>query len=134
MYIMVKTYQNLQLFGPDFVQELSILESRKNNQANIAFSGGLQIKIYSTTDWSAPQSWQQHKRTSEILFIDKWYGQTGNKSLLREYGTEARGLDLSTILPIIVRAPIPGIRWNGPVEPKENDNEEFFIFVIISSK
>jgi hypothetical protein len=33
---------------------LSILESRKNNQANIAFSGGLQIKIYSKTDQSVP--------------------------------------------------------------------------------
>ena len=110
MYIMVKTYQNLELFGPDFGQELSILESRKNNQANIAFSGGLQIKIYSTTDWSAPQSWQQHKRTSEILFIDKWYEWTGNKGSFREYGTEARGLDLSKTLSIIVCAPILGIR------------------------
>jgi hypothetical protein len=51
---MVKTYQNLELFVPDLVQVLSILESRKNNQANIAFSGGLQIKIYSKTDRSVP--------------------------------------------------------------------------------
>ena len=53
---MVKPYQNLNLFGPVLFQELSILESRKNNQANIAFSGGLQIKIYSKTDRSVPQS------------------------------------------------------------------------------
>ena len=32
---MVKTYQNLELFGPDLRQELSILESRKTNQANL---------------------------------------------------------------------------------------------------
>ena len=32
MYIMVKTYQNLQLFGPDLHQELSILESRKTTK------------------------------------------------------------------------------------------------------
>ena len=51
---MVKTYQNLELLAWDLVPELSILESRKNNQANIAFSGGLQIKIYSKTDQSVP--------------------------------------------------------------------------------
>ena len=38
---MVKTYQNLELLARDSTPELSILESRKNNQANIAFSGGL---------------------------------------------------------------------------------------------
>ena len=39
---MVKTDQNLELFGPDSVQELSILESRKNNQAVVCSnSGGL---------------------------------------------------------------------------------------------
>ena len=42
---MVKTHQNLQLFGPDLRQELSILESRKNNQAGTsALSGGLQSR------------------------------------------------------------------------------------------
>ena len=45
MYIMVKTYQNLELFGPDLIQELSILESRKNNQAVVeSNSGGLQSR------------------------------------------------------------------------------------------
>jgi hypothetical protein len=29
---MVKTYENLELFGPDLVQELSILESRKTTR------------------------------------------------------------------------------------------------------
>ena len=38
MYIMVKTYQNLELFGLDLRQELSILESRKNNQANLCLA------------------------------------------------------------------------------------------------
>ena len=41
---MVKMYENLWLFGPDLGQELSILESRKNNQAGTnTLSGGLQI-------------------------------------------------------------------------------------------
>jgi hypothetical protein len=38
MYIMVKTYQNLQLLAQDLIPELSILESRKNNRANLCLA------------------------------------------------------------------------------------------------
>ena len=42
---MVKIHKNLWLFGPDLSQELSILESRKHNQAVVSTnSGGLQIR------------------------------------------------------------------------------------------
>ena len=42
---MVKMSENLVLFGPDLSQELSILESRKHNQAVVSTnSGGLQIR------------------------------------------------------------------------------------------
>jgi hypothetical protein len=42
---MVKMSENLWLFGPDRAQELSILESRKHNQAVVSTnSGGLQIR------------------------------------------------------------------------------------------
>ena len=42
---MVKMSENLWLFGPDLSQELSILESRKHNQAVVSTnSGGLQIR------------------------------------------------------------------------------------------
>jgi len=41
---MVKMHENLVLFGPDRSQVLSILESRKHNQAVVySNSGGLQI-------------------------------------------------------------------------------------------
>jgi hypothetical protein len=41
---MAKMSKNLWLFGPDLSQELSILESRKHNQAGTnTLSGGLQI-------------------------------------------------------------------------------------------
>jgi len=54
---MAKTNQNLELFRTDLRQELSILESRKNNLAGIRLlSGRLQSKIYSTTDWPVPKS------------------------------------------------------------------------------
>ena len=96
---MVKAYQNLELFGLDLRQELSILESRKNNQAGTsALSGGLQSKSTPKRIGSCRKancSSSESKRTSEILFIDKRYEPSGNKGWLREYGTEARGLDLS---------------------------------------
>ena len=42
---MAKMSKNLVLFGPDLCQELSILESRKHNQAVVSTnSGGLQIR------------------------------------------------------------------------------------------
>jgi hypothetical protein len=42
---MVKMHENLVLFGPDRSQVLSILESRKHNQAVVSTnSGGLQIR------------------------------------------------------------------------------------------
>jgi len=42
---MAKIHKNLVLFGPDQGQELSILESRKHNQAVVSTnSGGLQIR------------------------------------------------------------------------------------------
>ncbi len=41
---MVKMHENLVLFGPDWSQILSILASRKHNQAVVrSISGGLQI-------------------------------------------------------------------------------------------
>ena len=54
---MVKTYENLELFGPDLLQELSILESRKNNQAGTsALSGGLQSRSTPQRIGLVPQS------------------------------------------------------------------------------
>jgi hypothetical protein len=57
MYIMVKMYQNLQLLAHDSALELSILESRKNNQAVVySNSGGLQSR-------STPQRIGQCRRS-----------------------------------------------------------------------
>ena len=54
---MVKTYKNLELFGPDSLQELSILESRKNNQAVVeSNSGGLQSRSTPQRIGLVPQS------------------------------------------------------------------------------
>ena len=96
MYIMVKTDQILELFGPDLVQELSILASRKHNQAVVCSnSGGLQIA-------STPQRIDQCRKADHFTrgsrkssSLTNGMSPGRNKTALREYGTEARGLDLS---------------------------------------
>ena len=93
---MVKMYENLWLFGPDLGQELSILESRKNNQAGTnTLSGGLQIA-------STPQRIDQCRKAGlftrglrKSSSLTNGMSPVRNKTALREYGTEARGLNLS---------------------------------------
>jgi hypothetical protein len=105
MYIMVKTYKNLQLLARDVVHELSILESRKHNQAVVCSnSGGLQSR--STPNRIAcavKQAVTRGLRKSSSL--TNGISPARNKTALREYGTEARGLNLSCNH---VYAPIPG--------------------------
>ena len=93
---MVKMHENLGLFGPDQDQELSILESRKHNQAVVSTnSGGLQIA-------STPQRIGQCRKAGlfqrglrKSSSLTNGMSPVRNKTALREYGTEARGLDLS---------------------------------------
>ena len=93
---MVKTYQNLELFGSDSAHPLSILESRKHNQAGInVLSGGLQIA-------STPQRIDQCRKAGHFTrgsrkssSLTNGMSPGRNKTALGEYGTEARGLDLS---------------------------------------
>ena len=104
---MVKTYENLELFGPDLLQVLSILESRKNNQAGTsALSGGLHPR-------STPQriglcrkasSSKRGLRKSSSLTNGMSPGR--NKTALREYGTEARGLAYSFVNASILDTPL----------------------------
>ena len=93
---MVKTHQNLQLLARDSVHELSILESRKHNQAVVdSNSEGLQIT-------STPQRIDQCRKAGHFTrgsrkssSLTNGMSPGRNKTALREYGTEARGLDLS---------------------------------------
>ena len=96
MYIMVKTHQNLQLSARDSAHELSILESRKHNQAVVCSnSGGFQIA-------STPQRIDQCRKAGHFTrgsrkssSLTNGMSPGRNKTALGEYGTEARGLDLS---------------------------------------
>jgi hypothetical protein len=96
MYIMVKTDQNLELFRPDSVQELSILESRKNNQAVVCSnSGGLQSRSTPKRMACAVKQAVVKRGLRKSSSLTNGMSPGRNKTALREYGTEARGLDLS---------------------------------------
>jgi hypothetical protein len=96
MYIMVKTDVNLELFGPDRGQVLSILESRKTNQANLCLADDYNLR-------STPNRIDQCREAGHVLTrglrksssLTNGMSPGRNKTALREYGTEARGLDLS---------------------------------------
>ena len=93
---MVKTYQNLELFGPDLHQVLSILESRKNNQAGTsALSGGLQSRSTPKRTGSCRKASSSKRGLRKSSSLTNGMSPGRNKTALREYGTEARGLNLS---------------------------------------
>ena len=93
---MVKTYQNLELFGPDLVQELSILESRKNNQAVVCSnSGGLHPRSTPKRIGSCRKASSSKRGLRKSSSLTNGMSPGRNKTALGEYGTEARGLDLS---------------------------------------
>ena len=96
MYIMVKTYKNLQLSAHDGVHELSILESRKHNQAVVCSnSGGLQSRSTPQRMACAVKQAVVKRGSRKSSSLTNGMSPGRNKTALREYGTEARGLDLS---------------------------------------
>jgi hypothetical protein len=96
MYIMVKTYQNLQLLARVVVHELSILESRKHNQAVVcSISGRLQSRSTPQRMACAAKQAVVKRGSRKSSSLTNGIGRARNKAPLKEYGTEARGLDLS---------------------------------------
>ena len=94
---MAKTYQNLELLARDVVHELSILESRKNNQAGTsALSGGLQSRTTpKRIDQCRKAGYDLPRGLRKSSSLTNGMSPVRNKTALREYGTEARGLNLS---------------------------------------
>ena len=96
MYIMVKTYQNLQLLARDVIHELSILESRKHNRAVVCSnSGGLQSRSTPKRIGLCRKASSSKRGLRKSSSLTNGMSPVRNKTALREYGTEARGLDLS---------------------------------------
>ena len=103
MYIMVKTYQNLELFGPDWQQVLSILESRKNNQAGTsALSGGLQSRSTPKRMASAAKLVQYQRGIRKSSSLTNGMNRPETKVSLESMAKKARGL-LSKLLPPSMR-------------------------------
>jgi hypothetical protein len=111
MYIMVKTDQNLQLLARDVVHELSILESRKYNQAVVCSnSGGLQSRSTPKRMACAVKQAVVKRGLRKSSSLTNGMSPGRNKTALGEYGTEARGLYLSCDF---VNAPILGTPVNS---------------------
>jgi len=92
MYIMVKTYQNLELLAQDFAPKLSILESRKNNQANLCIAEDYNSRSTPKRMASAAKLVQFQRGLRKSSSLTNGMSPGKDKTALREYGTEARGL------------------------------------------
>ena len=109
MYIMVKTYQNLELLARDHDPELSILESRKTNQANLCLAEDYNLRSTPKRMASAAKLVQYQRGLRKSSSLTNGMSPGKDKTALREYGTEARGL--FCLHPIAtVNAPILGTR------------------------
>jgi len=107
MYIMVKTYQILELFGSDSDQALSILESRKTTQANLCLAEDYNLRSTPKRMASAAKLVQYQRGLRKSSSLTNGMSPERNKTALREYGTEARGL--FCLRPIAtINAPILG--------------------------
>ena len=92
MYIMAKTYQNLELLARDRNPELSILESRKNNLANLCLAEDYNLRSTPKRMASAAKLVQYQRGLRKSSSLTNGMSPGKDKTALREYGTEARGL------------------------------------------
>ena len=109
MYIMVKTYQNLELSAQVVVPELSILESRKTNQANLCLAEDYNLRSTPKRMASAAKLVQFQRGLRKSSSLTNGMSPGKDKTALREYGIEARGL-FCLHPTATVNAPIPGTR------------------------
>ena len=105
---MVKTYQKLELLAQDFAPELSILESRKNNQANLCSAEDYNSRSTPKRMASAAKLVQFQRGLRKSSSLTNGMSCPETKDSLESMAKKARGL-LSIILPMI-NAPILGIR------------------------
>jgi len=93
---MVKVGEILGLFVRGNAGELSILESRKYNQAVVCSnSGGSQSRSTPKRMACAVKQAVVKRGSRKSSSLTNGMSPVRNKTALREYGTEARGLDLS---------------------------------------
>jgi hypothetical protein len=102
---MVKTYENLELFVSDSCQELSILESRKYNQAVVCSnSGGLQSRSTPIRMACAKKQAVVKRGLRKSSSLTNGMGELETKVHLESMAKKARGL-LSKHLPHLSMRP-----------------------------
>ena len=106
---MVKTYQNLEFLAHINKSALSILESRKNNQANLCVAEDYNLRSTPKRMASAAKLVQYQRGLRKSSSLTNGMSPGKDKTALREYGTEARGL-FCLHPTATVNAPIPGTR------------------------
>ena len=89
---MAKTYQNLELLARDRKTGLSILESRKNNLANLCLAEDYNLRSTPKRMASAAKLVQFQRGLRKSSSLTNGMSPGKDKTALREYGTEARGL------------------------------------------
>ena len=93
---MVKTYQKLEFFDRFSSSSLSICENRNNNRAVVeSNSGGLQSRSTPKRMACAVKQAVVKRGLRKSSSLTNGMSPGRNKTALREYGTEARGLILS---------------------------------------
>jgi hypothetical protein len=105
---MVKTRQNLELFGPDWRQVLSILESRKTTRLSLIRSAeDYNLDLLQNGRACAVKQAVVKRGLRKSSSLTNGMGELETKAHLESMAKKARGL-LSRILPTIVNAPILG--------------------------
>ena len=95
MYIMVKTYQNLELLAQVHSPELSILESRNTTTPTLRMAKDYNSRSTPKRMGLCRKAGSSKRGLRKSSSLTNGMSPGRNKTALREYGTEARGLDLS---------------------------------------
>ena len=103
MYIMVKTYQNLELLARDHDPELSILESRKTNQANLCLAEDYNLRSTPKRMASAAKLVQYQRGLRKSSSLTNGMSPAETKLGLESMAKKARGLLSKHLLPPSMR-------------------------------
>ena len=103
MYIMVKTYQNLELLARDHNLELSILESRKTNQANLCLAEDYNSRSTPKRMASAVKLVQYQRGLRKSSSLTNGMSPPETKVGLESMAKKARGLLSKHLLPPSMR-------------------------------
>jgi len=103
MYIMVKTYQNLELLARDHDPELSILESRKTNQANLCLAEDYNLRSTPKRMASAAKLVQYQRGLRKSSSLTNGMSRSETTVYLESMALRPEVFSVSTLLPPSMR-------------------------------